>query len=147
MRNDKVEIRVKRLSPDARIPETAKPGDVAFDLFSVVDYDLEPGNRFPVPTGLAMEIPTGYEGQVRPRSGLAFRKGITTLNTPGTIDSGYRGEVKVILINHGHEPFHIEKGMRIAQLAIRSVPEARFAEVDALADSERGTDGFGSTGL
>ncbi len=108
MRNDKVEIRVKRLSPDARIPETAKPGDVAFDLFSVVDYELEPGNRFPVPTGLAMEIPTGYEGQVRPRSGLAFRKGITTLNTPGTIDSGYRGEVKVILIHHGHETFHIE---------------------------------------
>jgi dUTP pyrophosphatase len=147
MRNDKVEIRVKRLSPDARIPETAKPGDVAFDLFSVVDYDLEPGNRFPVPTGLAMEIPTGYEGQVRPRSGLAFRKGITTLNTPGTIDSGYRGEVKVILINHGHETFQIEKGMRIAQLAIRSVPDAKFAEVDALTDSERGTDGFGSTGL
>jgi dUTP pyrophosphatase len=103
---------VKRLNPNARIPETAKPGDVAFDLFSVVDYDLEPGNRFPVPTGLAMEIPTGYEGQVRPRSGLAFRKGITTLNTPGTIDSGYRGEVKVILINHGHETFRIEKGMR-----------------------------------
>ena len=77
----------------------------------------------------------------------AFRKGITTLNTPGTIDSGYRGEVKVILINHGHETFHIEKGMRIAQLAIRSVPEARFAEVDALADSERGSDGFGSTGF
>lgn len=140
-------VRVKKLHPDAKIPVAAKLGDVAFDLCSVIDYDLQPKTRFPIPTGLAMEIPEGYEGQVRPRSGLAMRNGITTLNTPGTIDSGYRGEVKVILVNHGEETFHIEKGMRIAQLAIRSVPRVRFEESDKLEESQRGADGFGSTGM
>ncbi|MHA1962622.1 MAG: dUTP diphosphatase [Candidatus Thorarchaeota archaeon] len=144
---DTITVRVKRLTPDAVLPRKAKIGDVAFDLYSAVDFELEPGIRHPISTGLAMEIPQGFEGQVRPRSGLAMRQGITTLNTPGTIDSGYRGEVKVILINHGESPFKIEKGMRIAQLAIRSVPKVQFVESDILEETERGEDGFGSTGL
>lgn len=141
-----VTVRVKRLSPDAKIPKTARTGDVAFDLYSVIDYELRPGERFAVPTGIAVEIPQGYEGQVRPRSGLALKEGITVLNTPGTIDSGYRGEVKTIMMNHNGEPFKITKGMRISQLAIRPVPEVEFVEVDELSDTERGEGGFGSTG-
>ena len=141
-----VEIRVKRLNPDARIPKAAKVGDVAFDLYSVIDYDIKPGERYAVPTGIAVEIPIGYEGQVRPRSGLALKEGITVLNTPGTIDSGYRGEVKTIMINHGNVPFQITKGMRISQLAIRPVPDVEFIEVDELSETERGEGGFGSTG-
>ena len=137
---------MKRLHPDAVIPKAARRGDVAFDLYSVIDYKLEPGERYAVPTGIAVEIPQGYEGQVRPRSGLAMRDGITVLNTPGTIDSGYRGEVKTIIMNHGTTPFKITKGMRISQLAIRPVPDVQFIEVDELSDTERGEGGFGSTG-
>ena len=141
-----VQVRVKRLNPDAMIPKAAKQGDVAFDLYSVIDYHLQPGERYVVPTGIAIEVPVGYEGQVRPRSGLALKEGITVLNTPGTIDSGYRGEVKTIMINHGDLPFKITKGMRISQLAIRPVPNVEFIEVDELTETERGEGGFGSTG-
>jgi dUTP pyrophosphatase len=141
-----VKVRVKRLSPDAMIPKAARAGDVAFDLYSTIDYDLRPGERFAVPTGIAVEIPPGYEGQVRPRSGLALKEGVTVLNTPGTVDSGYRGEVHTIMMNHGGESFKITKGMRISQLAIRPVPEVEFVEVDELSDTERGKGGFGSTG-
>ncbi|MGY5871580.1 MAG: dUTP diphosphatase, partial [Candidatus Thorarchaeota archaeon] len=97
--------------------------------------------------GIAVEIPIGYEGEVRPRSGLALKEGLTVLNTPGTIDSGYRGEVKTIMINHSDKPFQITKGMRISQLAIRPVPEVTFIEVDELSDTDRGEGGFGSTGV
>ena len=142
-----VQIRVKRLHPDAKIPKAAKVGDVAFDLYSVIDYELKSGERYAVPTGIAIEIPVGYEGQVRPRSGLALKDGITVLNTPGTIDSGYRGEVKTIMINHGDISFKITKGMRISQLAIRPVPKVEFIEVDELSDTDRGEGGFGSTGV
>ena len=141
-----VKVRVKRLSPEAKIPKAAKKGDAAFDLFSTIDYELRPGERFAVPTGIALEIPLGYEGEVRPRSGLALKEGVTVLNTPGTIDSGYRGEVKTIMINHNDESFKITKGMRISQLAIRPVPEVEFIEVDELSGTERGEGGFGSTG-
>jgi dUTP pyrophosphatase len=141
-----VQIRVKRLNPEAKIPKAAKQGDVAFDLYSVIDYELKSGERYAVPTGIALEIPVGYEGQVRPRSGLALKEGISVLNTPGTIDSGYRGEVKTIMINHGDAPFKITKGMRISQLAIRTVPDIEFIEVDELTETERGEGGFGSTG-
>ncbi|MFW9835841.1 MAG: dUTP diphosphatase [Candidatus Thorarchaeota archaeon] len=141
-----VKVRVKRLSPDAKIPTAARIGDVAFDLYSMIDYELRPRERFAVPTGIAVEIPQGYEGQVRPRSGLALKEGVTVLNTPGTIDSGYRGEVKTIMINHNDESFKISKGMRISQLAIRPVPNVEFVEVDELSDTERGEGGFGSTG-
>jgi len=141
-----VQVRVKRLTPEAKIPKAAKAGDVAFDLYSVIDYEIKPGERYAVPTGIAVEIPVGYEGQVRPRSGLALKEGITVLNTPGTIDSGYRGEVKTIMINQGDAPFQITKGMRISQLAIRPVPDVEFIEVDELSDTDRGEGGFGSTG-
>ncbi len=142
-----VQVRVKRLTPDAKIPKAAKAGDVAFDLYSVIDYEIKPGERYAVPTGIAVEIPVGYEGQVRPRSGLALEEGITVLNTPGTIDSGYRGEVKTIMINHSDASFQITKGMRISQLAIRPVPKVTFVEVDNLSDTDRGEGGFGSTGV
>ncbi len=141
-----VKVLVKRLSPDAKIPKAARTGDVAFDLYSTMDYELRPGERFAVPTGIAVEIPRGYEGQVRPRSGLALKEGVTVLNTPGTIDSGYRGEVHIIMVNHNGKSFKISKGMRISQLAIRPVPEVEFIEVDELSDTERGEGGFGSTG-
>ena len=107
---------------------------------------LRPGDRFAVPTGLAFALPEGFEGQVRPRSGLAFKAGITCLNSPGTVDADYRGEVKVILINHGPEDFIIRRGDRIAQLVIAPVVQARWAEVDSLDDTARGVGGFGSTG-
>ena len=143
---DEIVVKVKRLVPESQLPMQAKEGDAAFDLHSVVEYTLRSGESYGVPTGIALEIPHGYEGQVRPRSGLALKKGITITNAPGTIDSGYRGEVKVIVHNLGKEAFHITKGMRIAQLAIRPVPEVRFIEVIDLEDSDRGTGGFGSTG-
>jgi len=141
-----ITVRVKKLSPDAKMPQAARSGDVAYDLYSSVDYELKPRERYAVPTGIALEIPEGYEGQVRPRSGLALKEGVTVLNTPGTIDSGYRGEVKTIMINLGEKPFKITKGMRISQLAIRPVPEVEFIEADVLSDTERGEGGFGSTG-
>lgn len=120
------------------------------DLRAAVPDDepltLRPGSRFPVPTGLAFALPPGFEGQVRPRSGLAFKHGVTCLNSPGTVDADYRGEVKVILINHGEEDFVIRRGDRIGQLVIAPVVRAVWAEVDSLDDTVRGAGGFGSTG-
>ncbi|MEM7215801.1 MAG: dUTP diphosphatase [Pseudomonadota bacterium] len=108
---------------------------------------LEPGRRTLVPTGLVMEIPTGYEGQIRPRSGLAFKHGISCLNTPGTIDSDYRGEVMVLLVNHGEETFKIERGMRIAQLVVAPVEQVSIVEASLANETDRGSGGFGSTGV
>ena len=139
-------VRVKRISPDAVIPTMGHPGDAAFDLYSVADIELKPGERAAVPTGLIVEIPPGFEGQIRPRSGLALKDGVTVLNSPGTIDSGYRGEVKTTIINLGQEIFRIEKGMRISQLAIRPVPGVEFVEAEELSNTKRGDGGFGSTG-
>ena len=120
------------------------------DLRAAVPQDeplvLRPGDRFPVPTGLAFALPEGFEGQVRPRSGLAAKAGVTCLNTPGTVDADYRGEVKVILINHGPEDFTIRRGDRIAQLVIAPVVQAAWAEVASLDETARGAGGFGSTG-
>lgn len=128
--------------------ETAQA--VGMDLRAAVPEDsplvLRPGDRHAVPTGLAFALPQGFEGQVRPRSGLAFKSGITCLNSPGTIDADYRGEVKVILINHGPEDFVIRRGDRIAQLVIAPVVQAEWLEVDNLDDTVRGSGGFGSTG-
>jgi len=139
-------VKVKRLSERAQVPHVANDGDVAFDLYSVEEHVLQPQERCAVPTGIALEIPPGYEGQVRPRSGLALHDGVSVLNSPGTIDSGYRGEVKVIVINLSSEEFVVSQGMRIAQLAIREVPDIIFAEVDELSNTERGEGGFGSSG-
>lgn len=120
------------------------------DLRAAVPDDepltLRPGSRFPVPTGLAFALPPGFEGQVRPRSGLAFKHGVTCLNSPGTVDADYRGEVKVILINLGEEDFVIRRGERIAQLVIAPVVQAAWSEVASLDDTVRGANGFGSTG-
>jgi dUTP pyrophosphatase len=128
--------------------ETAQAAGM--DLRAAVPDDapltLRPGARFPVPTGLAFALPPGFEGQVRPRSGLAFKHGVTCLNSPGTVDADYRGEVKVILINLGEEDFVIRRGERIAQLVIAPVVQATWAEVESLGDTVRGAGGFGSTG-
>ena len=128
--------------------ETAQAAGM--DLRAAVPEDepltLKPGSRFAVPTGLAMAIPNGFEGQVRPRSGLAFKHGVTCLNSPGTIDADYRGEVKVILINHGAEDFVIRRGERIGQLIVAPVVQAHWAEVESLDETDRGAGGFGSTG-
>ncbi len=147
MKDEQVVVKVKRLISGSFLPARAKEGDAAFDLYSITDHMMMPGETYGVPTGIALEIPAGYEGQVRPRSGLALKHGITILNSPGTIDSGYRGEVKIIVHNMSDEPFNITKGMRIAQIAIRPVPDVQFIEVDTLEGSDRGDGGFGSTGI
>ena len=128
------------------MPAYATEGAAGMDVVSAEDLDLAPGARHAVATGFAMAIPFGFEVQVRPRSGLALKHGITCLNTPGTIDSDYRGEVKVILANLGDAPFPIRRGERIAQLIPAPVQHARFALVDSLDETERGSGGFGSTG-
>ena len=145
-----VEIAVTRLPHNVDLPlpgyETAQ--SAGMDLAAAIDapMTLAPGERAMVPTGLAIALPAGYEAQVRPRSGLAAKNGITVLNTPGTVDADYRGEVKVILINLGDAAFEIERGMRIAQMVIAPVTQASFAEVDTLPGTARGGGGFGSTG-
>jgi len=135
---------------DLELPAYETTGAAGMDLRAAVPADgptvLQPGHRALVPTGLVMEIPHGFEGQVRPRSGLALKHGITCLNTPGTIDSDYRGELKIILVNHGEEDFEIVRGMRIAQLIIAPVVQARIEERSHAATTTRGTGGFGSTG-
>lgn len=143
-----VPIRVVRLRHgiDLPLPEYATAGAAGMDIVSAETLTLSPGDRAAVPTGLSIAIPEGYEVQVRPRSGLALKNGLTVANAPGTIDSDYRGEVKVLLINLGSRPVHIERGMRIAQLVVAPVTRGRFEEVDSLDDTARGVGGFGSTG-
>lgn len=145
-----VSVQIQRLAHGADLPLPAYQSvDAAgFDLSAAVETDLvlAPGAVALVPTGLAMAIPRGFEGQVRPRSGLAAKNGITVLNTPGTIDADYRGEVKVILINHGSAAFTVTRGMRIAQMIIAPVLQAALVEVGSLDETNRGSGGFGSTG-
>lgn len=139
-------VRIKKLLPEAQTPQYAKAGDAGADLCSSIATVVEPGDSKMIPTGIAIELPKGYEAQVRPRSGLAYKNQVTVLNTPGTVDEGYRGEVGVILINHGTEPFSIKPGDRIAQLVIKPVEQAEFIVVEKLGVTERGVGGFGSTG-
>lgn len=143
-------VRVRRL-PHGRgldLPAYASPGSAGLDLRAAVDSDLilDPGGRTVVPTGLVLELPAGFEAQVRPRSGLALKHGVTVANAPGTIDSDYRGEVGVILINLGQEPFSICRGDRIAQLVLARVDRLSWVESETLSESERSGGGFGSTG-
>lgn len=140
-------VEFKKLQADAFLPAYAHPGDAGMDLRSVESLVVPAGERRLVRTGLAMALPMGYEAQVRPRSGLALKHGITVLNSPGTIDAGYRGEVGVILLNTGKEDFQIGVGDKIAQLVIAPVTIAEICEVGELDDSERGAGGFGSTGV
>lgn len=143
-------VRVRRLdhAVGLPLPAPASAGSSGLDLPAAVAGPtvLEPGERIAVPTGLVLEIPPGYEGQIRPRSGLALRHGVTVANAPGTVDSDYRGEVAVLLVNLGGEPFTIERGDRIAQLVVARVEAVELEEADELGASDRGGDGFGSTG-
>jgi dUTP pyrophosphatase len=145
-----VSLELKRLDHGRDLPLPAYQSELAagLDLLAAVDapVTLQPGERALVPTGLAMALPAGFEAQVRPRSGLAAKHGVTVLNTPGTIDADYRGEVKVILINLGREPFTIVRGERIAQMVIAPVLQAAIREVETLSETVRGAGGFGSTG-
>jgi dUTP pyrophosphatase len=137
---------VKKLRANAVIPARAYSGDAGLDLSACERIELKPGERALVPTGLAVAIPDGYAGFVQPRSGLAAKHGISIVNTPGLVDSGYRGELQVALLNTDlHEPFVVEPGMRIAQLVVLPVPEFDLVEVDELPVSERGVRGFGSS--
>lgn len=143
-----VALRIKRLphGEGLALPAYATPGAAGMDILAAEAVTLEPGSRHAVASGFAVAIPDGYEIQVRPRSGLALKHGISVPNTPGTIDSDYRGELKVILINHGDAAFAIARGDRVAQLVLAPVTRAAWAEVDELDDTARGAGGFGSTG-
>ena len=127
-------------------PKYAHFGDAGMDLYSAAEYTLQPGERKLIPTGLKIAVPYGFEVQVRPRSGLALKHGVSVINTPGTIDHQYRGEMGVVLINHGKEPFEIKKGERIAQMVLNKVEFMHLEEVEALTETDRGAGGFGSTG-
>ena len=142
-----MKLKVKKLAADATVPNYAHPGDAGLDLYANEAAELAPGASHRVKTGVAIQLPPGTEAQVRPRSGLAAKHAVTVLNTPGTIDEGYRGEVCVILVNHGTQPFAIEKGMKIAQMVIKPVITVDVEETDELSDTSRGEGGFGSTGV
>jgi dUTP pyrophosphatase len=141
-----MQLKVKKVSATAVLPRYARPGDAGLDLCAAVDMIIGPGEVNVVPTGLVIELPPDTEAQVRPRSGLALKHAVTVLNTPGTIDEGYRGEVGVILINHGRQPFAITTGMRIAQLVVQRRLAIEVVEVDTVSETERGAGGYGSTG-
>jgi dUTP pyrophosphatase len=141
-----IELPIQRLHADAVVPQRAYTGDAGLDLASCERVALDPGERALVGTGLAVAIPEGYAGFVQPRSGLAARHGLTVVNSPGLVDSGYRGELRVVLLNTDRtKPFVVEPGMRIAQLVVLPIPELELVEVDELPSSERGVRGFGSS--
>ncbi|WP_327066949.1 dUTP diphosphatase [Kitasatospora sp. NBC_01250] len=142
-----VEVLIRRLDPELPLPSYAQPGDAGADLCAAVDADLEPGERTVIPTGIAIALPDGYAAFVHPRSGLAARCGVALVNAPGTVDAGYRGEIKVIVVNlDPRERVSFRRGDRIAQLVIQQVEKARFHEVTELPGSARAEGGFGSTG-
>ncbi len=141
-----LQLRVKRLTPSATLPRRAHPGDAGLDLCAAVDLDIPPGATRLVGTGLSLELPPGTEAQVRPRSGLALKYSVTVLNAPGTIDEGYRGEVSVILINHGPAVFEVTRGMRVAQLVVQPTLAVDVTDTAVLSDTSRSQGGFGSTG-
>ena len=140
-------VHVKRVITTATIPTQCYGSDSGYDLYASESYLIAPGRSSLIGTGIAVGLPPGTEGQIRPRSGLALDHAITVLNAPGTVDEGYRGEIKVILINHGHRAFHVRSGMRIAQLVIQRRMATELVEVDALNPSPRGGEGFGSSGV
>jgi len=142
-----LKVHVKRIDKDMPTPKYAHVGDAGMDICSSINHILPPGEHHVIPTGLAFSVPEGYEMQVRPRSGLAAKNKITVLNTPGTLDAGYRGELKVILMNHGKESFCIKRGDRIAQIVFNKIETTELLEVDELPPSERGIHGLGSTGV
>jgi len=142
-----LDVAIVRLDRDLPLPAYAHPGDAGADLRSTVDLTLAPGERALVPTGISIALPPGFVALIHPRSGLAARHGLSIVNTPGTVDAGYRGEIKVLLVNHDRvAPVRLARGDRIAQLVIQRFERARFVEVDALPESVRGAGGYGSTG-
>ncbi|KAB0441589.1 dUTP diphosphatase [Lysinibacillus fusiformis] len=141
-----VEVKIKRMHVDAMLPMQANPGDAGMDLYSIETVEIPAGGTKLIKTGIQIELPKGTEAQIRPRSGLALKHSITVLNSPGTIDEGYRGEIGVILINHGQDTFLVEKSMRIAQMVIQFVPTIQLLEVNELSQTVRGTSGFGASG-
>ncbi|HTS95655.1 MAG TPA: dUTP diphosphatase [Streptosporangiaceae bacterium] len=144
---DRVGVLIQRLDPGLPLPERAHPGDAGADLFSAVDVELAPGQRAVIPTGIAIALPDGYAAFVHPRSGLAARHGVTIVNAPGTVDAGYRGEIRVTLLNtDADRPVRLQRGDRIAQLVVQRVENPVFHEVERLPGSARGDGGFGSTG-
>lgn len=139
-------LRVKLLDASARLPTQAHPDDSGFDLYALDSHAIEPGGVATIRTGIAVELPSGTEGQIRSRSGLARDRQVTVLNSPGTIDEGYRGEIRVVLINHGDTSFGVVPGMRVAQLVVQRRLSVLISPVDTFAASSRGEHGFGSTG-
>jgi dUTP pyrophosphatase len=139
-------LEVRRLDPELPVPSYAHPGDAGIDLYAADTTSIAPGARALIPTGVALAVPEGWVGLVHPRSGLAVDHGVTVLNAPGTIDAGYRGEVKVLLVNHGDEAFEVRHGQRVAQLLLVRVGRADVREVERLGMTVRGDGGFGSTG-
>lgn len=142
-----IELKVKKINEEAKLPEYAHESDAGMDLFSVEEKIIEPGETALIKTGIIIELPPDTEAQVRPRSGLALKSSITVLNTPGTIDEGYRGEIGVILINHSKISFKVEKQMKIAQMVIKPIIKVSIKEVKEVASSDRNSGGFGSTGM
>ncbi len=142
----KINVQIKKLNEKAVVPEYQSKEAAGFDFHAIETTVLNPGERALIATGLSVALSYGYELQIRPRSGLAFKYGITVLNAPGTVDSDYRGEVKILLMNHGTETFTVNDGERIAQGVIQEVTQAKFTVVDELEDTDRGVSGFGSTG-
>ena len=140
-------LKVKLINEDAILPFQANIGDAGLDLFSAEEKLILPGEAELIRTGIIIELPRGTEAQVRPRSGLALKHSVTILNSPGTIDEGYRGEIKVILINHGNKEFLVEKQTRIAQIVIAQIAKVNIVQVEELTNSERGEGGFGSSGI
>lgn len=141
-------VQVHRLDPELPLPQRAHPEDAGADLYAAKDLTLNPGERALMPTGIAIALPLGTVGLIHPRSGLAAKHGLSVVNTPGTIDAGYRGEIKVCLINHDpHTPIEITRGMRIAQLLVQKVELCSFQEVPELDETQRGAGGYGSTGV
>ncbi len=142
-----MELKVKLIESNAVLPHYAHPGDAGLDLFSVERKTVPPSESALIRTGIVIQLPPGTEAQVRPRSGLALKHRVTVLNSPGTIDHGYRGEVKVILINHGKTPFEVEEGMKVAQMVVQPVLTVDVVSVEELSETPRGEGGFGSTGV
>ncbi len=140
-------LKVKRIHKDAILPNYAHYNDAGLDLYSIEEKIINPSETALIKTGIKIELPFQTEAQIRPRSGLALKNSITVLNTPGTIDEGYRGEIGIILINHGKEAFKVEKGMKIAQMVVKPVWKVRVEEVEELSEDTRGEKGFGSTGV
>lgn len=144
---ERVRVKVKKIHPNAVIPQYKTSGSAGFDLYAIEDVEIQPGETKQIRTGLIFEIPEGYEIQIRPRSGMSLKTPLRISNAPGTIDSDYRGEVMIIAENTSIMPFSVEKGTRIAQGVLQKVPQAEFIEVERVSETERGEGGFGSTGI